>query len=270
MIEKEYEMETNNEKTTFSGQVVLEQREALNNQISCVNKDMENYLKLPNKFFYLAIPLILLFSYCGVHEAWTTHLAVGAESPNHWTPADDHYRRYVLSALYTVISIGMGFVSCLVIGAIVTGSLALTRPYKKLKNKLSDLKQKLFANETESRKAMQDNKNRFNLLWDLESIIQQSHAKYSEEFMATKNLKIYQTILENAYVSDNEDTIEKTMIDIYQLPANLELQWQDFNAEKIRLEKHAQMKDAYWQYLKEEGKEVFPEQDFDSIARQTL
>jgi hypothetical protein len=268
MIEKEYEVEKD---AQFSGKSVFEQRDSLNHQISHVSQEIESYLNRPIKcVFYIAIPIFLFNSYIGLHWSWTTYLPVGADSANHWTAADDHFRRCGLSIGAVVLAAFISGVQASVISLLGSSLLKLTNPYKKLKHQLSSLKEKLFSNEKASKAAMREDKNRFNLLWELESIIQQSETQYSSEFMAERNLRFYQKVLENAYVSDDEATIEQTMKEIYQLPANLELQWQEFNAEKIRLEKHAKMKDAYWQYLKEEGKEIFPAQDFDSIARQTL
>lgn len=272
MFEKEYEFESQaDKKATFSGQIMLEQRALLKEDIEVTNNAMDAYLRKPLKYIpYLAVLFIMLYGYFGIHWAWTTHLPVGKDSAGGWTVADDHHRRYGLSCVSIFISILSGGLTGMVVSVIGSGLFHLTRPYKKLKSKLATLQHKLGLNEAESRQAMYDNKNRFNLLWELECIIKQSQEKYSPEFMAEQNPGIYQSILENAYISDDEEMIEKAMINIYQLPEQLEGKWQEFNAEKIRIQKHLEMKDAYWQYLKDEGKEIFPAQDFDTIARQTL
>lgn len=272
MTEKEYEFESQTQKKmTFSWQSGLEQRSLLNEEIESTNNAMTDYLRKPQKYIpHLATLFIIFYGYLGIHWAWTTHLPIGKESSGGWTAADDHLRRYGLSGAIIFVSLLLGAVTGISVSGIGSGLLHLTKPYKKLKNKLAGLRQKLGMNEAQTREAMHETKNRFNLLWELECIIKQSQEKYSPEFMAEQNLDYYQTKLEHAYVNNNEDLIETIMMDIYELPERLETQWQEFCAEKIRIQKHIEMKDAYWQYLKEEGKEIFPAQDFDTIARQTL
>jgi hypothetical protein len=258
-MEKEYEFEHQTEKNNaFSGQAIIAQRKLLKDSIHTTETDMTAYLdKAQTCFPYLACLFIIFYSYLGIHWAWSIYLPVDAESPNHWRAADDHFRRYSLSFGSVLLSIIGGVITGAIASMSVSGLLKLSKTYKQLKHRVAGLQQKMVDNAEESKKAMRDAKNRFNLLWELECIIKQSQEKYSAEFITEKNLAYYQTVLENAYVSNNEDVIEQTMSDIYELPQRLEAQWQEFCAEKVRIQKHIEMKNEYFQYLKEEGKEFF-------------